>query len=580
VFQAEIQGKCRKIPCDSSWTLSQDHHQLQAISNTNMVNTADNVAAAAYRTDFPDGHEIIPTSGEGLHCGLAAVLNTMEAMHPTLPHPTVSDLLIVFFSPEFKEMAAPFGLDNVNNFTVDQVGAVLRWWGATNNLALRLGYVVGEKAFLVPQVGEANIVWIENDGAEALFGSLGHWSGLKPKPVAVGAADQDRTSVQDSSTRLVPAVESASSEILETGAEDLDQPLWRRFAELPPLIQFMVHKNVFNVGKLFPWRHQHGEYFNPKDSSGTPYQRPNMAWMDAIVLMDKQRYEEKLTIKQLEKYPFFNYDKWASRTLKEEAERALYGGNIIITNEKYHEYFFGDEHGGTDHYPEYPPWPRNDYIRSIQVSVTDDLDRDMYNRIARRHRYKAYPAEAERFAAIHEDTADNQWEGPWFEMFDNLFSLGQLRFIEVNLDQANCYHGCCRRAVEIVTELIEFEYTPLIEEVVVSGTRDDAERAELQEIILGRLRADLPRRWHKVLVSLPAVVVLRGDWVTGWPAAEERVVEEVEDVPAAATGDEVGTKTDDAAGGEDAAGTKTEASGNVEVADSEDTDSDSGTDAE
>jgi hypothetical protein len=102
----------------------------------------------------------------------------------------------------------------------------------------------------------------------------------------------------------------------------------------------MIHTVVFDLGKLYPWPHQHGEHFKPEDTTGALYQRPNMAWMAAIALMDKQPYEESLTKEQLEKKPFLkNSGKWRSRELKEEAERALYGRNVIMMNEADHASF-------------------------------------------------------------------------------------------------------------------------------------------------------------------------------------------------------------------------------------------------
>lgn len=330
----------------------------------------------------------------------------MEAMYPDLTCPTLDDLTTVFSSKEYVELAKPFGLNNPNNFSADQVGAVLRLWGLHNSLSLRLGYVVRGEAFLLPQDGDANIVWIHNDNGEASRG-IGHWSGMMPKLVASGSADQWYLPTQDSSAPVVSdsflasvldfALDSAEThemavgepdqlpwecfpdlpaltedsptptlqEVLpdlppftqdsstpplsgtpQVGSEnhepvtDLAQPLWKLFASLPPLVQFMIHTVVFDLGKLYPWPHQHGEHFKPEDTTGALYQCPNMAWMAAIALMDKQLYEESLTKEQLEKKPFLkNSGKWRSRESKEEAERALYGRNIITMNEADHASF-------------------------------------------------------------------------------------------------------------------------------------------------------------------------------------------------------------------------------------------------
>lgn len=212
----------------------------------------------------------------------------------------------------------------------------------------------------------------------------------------------------------------------------------------------MIHTVVFDLGKLYPWPHQHGEHFKPEDTTGALYQRPNMAWMAAIALMDKQPYEESLTKEQLEKKPFLkNSGKWRLRELKEEAERALYGRNIITMNEADHASFFGDNAGDSDsHFDDgYPPWPRYRYIRPIQVSVTDDIGRKWYMNIAAGHRYRTYQDEVERFRAIHADTHEELWHDIWTDMFNDLYTLPGLRNLEINLDQANCYHGCRRLAV-------------------------------------------------------------------------------------------------------------------------------------
>lgn len=68
--------------------------------------------------------------------------------------------------------------------SVDQVGAVLFFWGLQLGLNLRIGYLAeGEAPRLLPHPNEepAYIVWIHNDncGNEAT-GALGHFSGMEP----------------------------------------------------------------------------------------------------------------------------------------------------------------------------------------------------------------------------------------------------------------------------------------------------------------------------------------------------------------------------------------------------------------
>ncbi len=67
--------------------------------------------------------------------------------------------------------------------SIDQVGAVLYFWGLGLDLNLRIGYVIeGEAPQLLPHPNEelASIVWIHNDDqGNELTGSLGHFSGMK-----------------------------------------------------------------------------------------------------------------------------------------------------------------------------------------------------------------------------------------------------------------------------------------------------------------------------------------------------------------------------------------------------------------
>ena len=70
--------------------------------------------------------------------------------------------------------------------TIDQVGAVLYFWGRENKLNLRIGYVVeGKVPQLLPHPTEdpAVIVWIHNNNkGNERTGALGHFSGMRPDP--------------------------------------------------------------------------------------------------------------------------------------------------------------------------------------------------------------------------------------------------------------------------------------------------------------------------------------------------------------------------------------------------------------
>lgn len=98
-------------------------------------------AKEEFNRSFPYGYTIINTSTEGLLCGFFAVIHSMRAQHPRLPCPTTQELAELF-GAQAEEYATIFGMDNSNNFSVDQIAATLYKWGTAHNLNLRVGYQV------------------------------------------------------------------------------------------------------------------------------------------------------------------------------------------------------------------------------------------------------------------------------------------------------------------------------------------------------------------------------------------------------------------------------------------------------
>ncbi len=151
-------------------------------------------AQAVFERDFPAGFEIIHTSANGLLCGFAAVIKSMEEMHkssPNLPIPTMKELQDVRTSPAFMDLIRNTGLTNSNQFTIDQVGGVLYFWGLARNLNLRVGCVVeGSPPQLLSHANEdpAHIVWVHNDNFEAsdVEGAISHFSGMRRKRRSYG----------------------------------------------------------------------------------------------------------------------------------------------------------------------------------------------------------------------------------------------------------------------------------------------------------------------------------------------------------------------------------------------------------
>jgi hypothetical protein len=91
-----------------------------------------------YHSDFPNGSEIIPTSGTNLLCGLQALCHSIQAQCPGIDAPDVDVLLhIVRCGQVADEYAAILNGQHDGDFIpVDQrafngshLGGVLREWG-------------------------------------------------------------------------------------------------------------------------------------------------------------------------------------------------------------------------------------------------------------------------------------------------------------------------------------------------------------------------------------------------------------------------------------------------------------------
>ena len=139
-----------------------------------------------YQRAFPYGHMIVPTSSTGLLCGFAAVIKSLQVMHQYMPCPTITDLQTILRSPWFREYNTAFGMSNDNNFSIDQIAAVVYAWGYNMGYNVRIGVVPeGERPMLVPHPNDwsAITVWVHNDGLSNDEGRLGHYSGMRPNEI-------------------------------------------------------------------------------------------------------------------------------------------------------------------------------------------------------------------------------------------------------------------------------------------------------------------------------------------------------------------------------------------------------------
>ena len=194
---------------------------------------------------FPNHWQIIETSAEGLFCGWYAVILSLRAQYPALPSPTVEELKAVF-ERQSAEFALVFDMENTNNFSVDQVGAVLYSWGRERGLNLRLGYLEhGASPLLVSHPNDDEdvlVVWIHNDGR--WNGGMGHFSGMSgwdemsEEPETDGFSDDPLSHVSSTSTSPSHLFGPSSprprgeDESCEREEGDLDVKEWRAYCEM------------------------------------------------------------------------------------------------------------------------------------------------------------------------------------------------------------------------------------------------------------------------------------------------------------------------------------------------------------
>lgn len=159
-----------------------------------------------------DDYEILETSGEGLLCGIRAVIGSLESQTTFETIPSVDDLMNLLNDENFRSFEAETrqqARDNENNFYIDQLGAILYAWGLRQNPStpLQLGYVLQDgRNFLVPTPHHENtvVIWIHSSSTEGNDEeSLHHYSALKRKrrtKTKQSCQDTDQNTPRDYST--------------------------------------------------------------------------------------------------------------------------------------------------------------------------------------------------------------------------------------------------------------------------------------------------------------------------------------------------------------------------------------------
>lgn len=149
---------------------------------------AYHLARSHFWSAFPSGAYIrLSTPGTDLECGFHALRLSIESQYPSLRVPGLPELREIFAAMEAENAAV--GMDNVNNFSADQLGAVFSAWGEgyLSGRKCQMGYVADDGVPVLVNTrsvtGEASgedvvRVWIYNDGA-ALRGFMGHFEGIR-----------------------------------------------------------------------------------------------------------------------------------------------------------------------------------------------------------------------------------------------------------------------------------------------------------------------------------------------------------------------------------------------------------------
>ncbi|TLS27445.1 hypothetical protein PpBr36_05467 [Pyricularia pennisetigena] len=160
---------------------------------TKMLSKRDQSAMELYKEMFPNGASRISTSGEGLLCGLRALLSSLEAQMPDLkPFPDVEQMHAFANYGNTAETYNQWRADTrdpedtleevKSNYPADFLAGVLSDWAmACHGFGLQLGvrrreFGTSPDGYLVIRTGNTPIgtLWVAH--------SSDHYEGLKPNP--------------------------------------------------------------------------------------------------------------------------------------------------------------------------------------------------------------------------------------------------------------------------------------------------------------------------------------------------------------------------------------------------------------
>lgn len=156
----------------------------------------------AFEQLFPRGARVLWTNGQGLQCGLYAVIKSLQSMRDDqgmdVPVPTFKHLQKVatnkYIRKYFDEWQVEGEELNTDKWFVDQVAAIALYWGlSAHGVELHMGVIVegrppmpillpDDRDGMVAESSEPVVFFIHNDeGSHSEKGRLNHYSGLGPR---------------------------------------------------------------------------------------------------------------------------------------------------------------------------------------------------------------------------------------------------------------------------------------------------------------------------------------------------------------------------------------------------------------
>ncbi|KAI8220193.1 hypothetical protein K4K55_011704 [Colletotrichum sp. SAR 10_96] len=209
------------------------HIQSEALSRTLLTlkkQSPSKEPVDILRQMFPNGYERIPTSGQGLQCGLRAVIHSLKSQYPSVQPPSLEVLRSFQSSVYVQEFSRVVGQSHANddNFYVDQLAAYLGEWGRDSKRGVfQLGYVLsGGTPFLVPSPeadrDDVSVVWIHSTSVSGISDyQMDHFEGLRARL----ARDETIVDMSERCDAVIVDVSEGRDEVLVDAFEARDEAI-------------------------------------------------------------------------------------------------------------------------------------------------------------------------------------------------------------------------------------------------------------------------------------------------------------------------------------------------------------------